>query len=494
MESQHDLTRASSGYEAGNDVRHRIVIFLFAALVLACAVGGGSARPDVLAVTGLRIVSVALLALVLLVADFTELRRLTESLRFMLFAAGLVAIQLIPLPPGIWASLPGHAPYAAMAETVTGPVWRPISMTPDLTVNALLALLIPMSAALAAGYLDKAARARAILLILALGGFSAVLGLLQLAPGGAGLRWYTLSSDASAIGLFANRNHHGVFLAAIIPLIAVVARLRAAELGRSKSGVPLLLGAIAASLGFAGMAIATGSRFGSIAALLGLLGGWAIWRVDGEGVAGLTMSRRMRLLAVLAIAGVLVTVALLALLPGSGVRRLFVDGFGDESRTSWLAPLWQMAVAFMPFGSGFGSFDSVYRGFEPFELLRSTYLNAAHNDLAQIVIEGGVGAIALVVIFLWWWTSTTFVIWSTRSSRQIALLGRAATLATGCFLLASLFDYPLRTPLLACFFGMLATWMQQARNQLTSLPVMTRPLVTTRGGPNWQSRQAELDL
>ena len=135
-----------------------------------------------------------------------------------------------------------------------------------------------------------------------------------------------------------------------------------------------------------------------------------------------------------------------------------------------------MAVAFQPFGAGFGSFESVYLGFEPFDLLRSTYLNAAHNDLAQIIIEGGMGAIALLVVFFWWWVRTTFVIWSTRSSSQIALLGRAATLATGFLLLASLFDYPLRTPLLACFFAVLAVWMQQARDQLAPLPVKDAPL------------------
>ena len=44
--------------------------------------------------------------------------------------AALMAIQLIPLPPGIWTALPGRERYLEAAAAIGIPQpWRPISLT-----------------------------------------------------------------------------------------------------------------------------------------------------------------------------------------------------------------------------------------------------------------------------------------------------------------------------------------------------------------------------
>ena len=49
------------------------------------------------------------------------------------------------------------------------------------------------------------------------------------------------------------------------------------------------------------------------------------------------------------------------------------------------------AKAYMPFGSGVGTFVSVYPGFEPaHDAISNVYANHAHNDLLEVWLEGGV--------------------------------------------------------------------------------------------------------
>ncbi len=118
-----------------------------------------------------------------------------------------------------------------------------------------------------------------------------------------------------------------------------------------------------------------------------------------------------------------------------------------------IEPLLAMARAYLPFGSGFGSFDSAFRRYEPSGLLSTIYMNEAHNEPLQLVIEGGAPALLLLLGFLaWWgWTSTRV----TAPSRPPS--GRALSIAwvTAMVILmaSSVVDYPLRTPLLSALFA-----------------------------------------
>ena len=67
----------------------------------------------------------------------------------------------------------------------------------------------------------------------------------------------------------------------------------------------------------------------------------------------------------------------------------------EDARLMFAATTLTAAKAYLPFGSGFGTFVPVYALFEkPEDALLNTYVNRAHNDIAEVWLEGGVAAAA----------------------------------------------------------------------------------------------------
>jgi len=172
------------------------------------------------------------------------------------------------------------------------------------------------------------------------------------------------------------------------------------------------------------------------------------------------MSVRGRRLAagafLLALAVLIVTA--LTFSRAESVQRLFAIDPVDDARVRLLKPLIGMIRTFLPFGSGFGSFDPVYRGFEPFGNLAVTFMNQAHNDYLQFMLEGGVPALALLLAFLGWWGWTSVRLWRKSGSETVAL-GRLGSILLLLILLASLTDYPVRTPLMMVIAAQASAWM-----------------------------------
>src|SRR5690606_13196271 len=82
--------------------------------------------------------------------------------------------------------------------------------------------------------------------------------------------------------------------------------------------------------------------------------------------------------------------------------RLFSGDNVEELRGQLVPTLTKMLTDYFPWGSGFGSFEYVYRIYEPLELLRPAYLNQAHNDWLQFPIEGGLPAILIAAVAAIW--------------------------------------------------------------------------------------------
>src|SRR5690606_26754911 len=126
----------------------------------------------------------------------------------------------------------------------------------------------------------------------------------------------------------------------------------------------------------------------------------------------------------------------------------------DDQRLAFLPVYISMARDFFPFGSGFGSFEAVFRAYEPADALSVRYMNQAHNDLLQLAIEGGILALALLLCGLLWigWSILRLWRFPEGSGRRPAIyLGSSIAL----WLAASLVDYPLRPPLAAMVFAVL---------------------------------------
>mgnify|MGYP007125385276 CR=1 FL=1 len=62
-------------------------------------------------------------------------------------ALALTIAHLVPLPPAIWSQLPGRELVSEIDRAAgLGDVWRPLSLTPGATWNALHAQLVPLAA------------------------------------------------------------------------------------------------------------------------------------------------------------------------------------------------------------------------------------------------------------------------------------------------------------------------------------------------------------
>ena len=422
-------------------------LFTLAVFALVLAFAGGASRFDEDQQAVVRIAAVAVLLISFWPLDLDPLLRRPGLLLAALAAYLLLLLQLIPLPPAVWAGLPGHGPYAAVAAQAGAVGWRPLSLTPDLTLNALYALLSATAAGVAALYLDSRQRIWLARGVVAIAGLSAVIGLIQTAAGEGALHFYRITSDDAPVGLLANRNHQAALLACALPLIGALLGPPRRHAGDPRPGLILALG-MAAVLVLA--IISTGSRMGLALCLLGSLGGVAAYKAAGRRLLPARPAFRLALASAAML--VLAAVALAAARSGA-LERLAHTNRVNETRVAMLEPLLATARAFMPFGSGFGSFDSVFRRFEPDSLLSTIYMNQAHNEPMQLVIEGGLPALLLLAAFAGWW------LWSAvkLARRREPSGGKALTVgwitATAILMASSLVDYPLRTPLLSAVFA-----------------------------------------
>ncbi|WP_169829161.1 O-antigen ligase family protein [Tsuneonella mangrovi] len=438
----------------------RARFWVFATLVIGAFLMGGSARPDIQSLAFLRPFAIALGAYALIVIDRETVRPFAVPLTLLALLAMVMIGQLIPLPHSLWSGLPERGIVDQIGTTMgMTDLARPLSLAPERTVNALMSLSVPAAALLLYAVQDRAFRKRALSLFLMVAIGSALLGMLQIS-GGSGSAFYTyrVVNDGSPVGLFANRNHQGVFLACMVLLSTWY--MTAVDRKDVRAPIRLAFGAGTFLLTFV-LVLVTGSRAGLLA--LGLTGIASAWLLSHSGliprqfrIARWRIDRKY-VLAGLATALALVVVAAVIQARSLSIDRL-VDSIGSEDtadlRAQLVPILWHMTKSFLPFGSGFGSFEYSYHLFEPVSLLSPRYLNQAHNDWAQFAIEGGLPALLVLAGFIGWLGVRLRGIWRAPDGplRDRGLAAGFIVLVIG---LASAVDYPLRTPAMMAFFAIL---------------------------------------
>lgn len=429
-----------------------LAIAMVVLLVFSFAFGGASRMH------ALRLAIVELAALPLLAIAGLHLQKLStwrEHRLILGLLAGLATvplIQLIPLPPVVWTSLPGRE-QLTLALTLAGlpPGWSPLSMTPDRTWQFFLALIPPVAMFLAALMAPYELRRQLIYLALGATVVSILIGVLQISGSGVFYLWPD-AYGGGVEGFFANRNHHATLLLAILPFAAAFA---GASLRRSSSGGQTTLWLWASFIGLVVVAIGViRSRAGVTligpSLVLSLLAAWIATgrRQPGPAFFGLT--------AVVGLA--IAAVGVFALAP-------IMDRFDPNSPAEVRFENWpyvaEAAQTYLPVGSGLGSFDAVYRSVEPLERLDSTYFNQAHNEYLEIWLETGWIGMALVLVFLVWWGRRSWACWRAPPSRE-SDLRRAASIAILMVLLHSIVDYPLRTETIAVLFALFAAILEGA--------------------------------
>lgn len=433
--------------------RPSLSFVLLGILLATLWLAGGASRPDVLGQTVVRGVSWALLIVAILFGPRPSFAGAKPVLILLIMAAVLALVQLIPLSPAIWQSLPGRGPLAeaALASGQAQP-WRPWSIVPGATFNAASSLVVPFVTLLLLLKLEPAERLLLPGLLLGLVTISMLAGLLQFS--GAVLNNVFVNDTPGAVaGTFANRNHFALLLA-IGCLLAPVWSFTGEKQPRWRA--PVAWGLV---LLFLLTILGSGSRAGLALGLVALLLGLLLSRRALQRV----LARYPRWVFPAVIAGIVGIVALFVLLSfmadrAVSINRLFAIDPGQDMRGRGLPVVLAMLGDQFPFGAGLGSFDPMFRIHEPFHLLKPTYFNHAHNDFLEVVLDAGLPGLVLLVAALGWCTWASMRAWRAGSDRRHALprLGSAMLFLVA---IASVVDYPARTPMIMAVIVIAATWL-----------------------------------
>jgi len=439
----------------------------FAAAAVAVALAfllGGGARDDITSLILLRPLAIGLVALALYRPGPRWRANAGPPLWLLGALLAWAVIQLIPLPHGIWSALPGRSMVAANDAAVgLGEIARAITLSPTKTLNTVYALAVPLAVMLTVANLDGQRADRLRWVIYAALALSVLAAAAQmLGPPGGPFYFYRITNYNNPVGLFSNRNHLAIFFASAVPLLAHAAL--AGSSARSRRPVAVAAGA-ASVLALALFVLLTGSRSGAL-----LFGGalaasatlWLIIRFDRAA------SWKKNLALPLAGAAAVVAAIAAAVISSSRsttVDRFFEESMGEDLRVQVLPQLWEMLHAYFPVGAGFGAFEYAYTIFEPRSILRTTYLNHAHNDLLEFLIEGGAVAGLLLLAFAIWfaragWCAARAVAASRRdpsARHEPAFLW----LAIAVLLAGSVGDYPLRTPALMAYAALLCALLHR---------------------------------
>ena len=156
----------------------------FTGIVLAASlIFGGATRQGLVSEAIPELMSLPLLA-VALPRAVPFLKRYPSALALVVGIIALPFIQLIPMPPALWSVLPGRDFVAEILTIAQAPTsWRPISLVPSDTWRAFLSLLPAVAIFLAILSHGRDARRRLLLVALAIGLVSALLGMLQVMGG-----------------------------------------------------------------------------------------------------------------------------------------------------------------------------------------------------------------------------------------------------------------------------------------------------------------------
>lgn len=450
------LNAESVSSSGGND--NRVVRPALATLIIATFLFGGASRADVASLVVLRPISAMLFVVALFVAFRAAWKRQWQPVALAAAVMLLTALHLIPLPPSLWASLPGREviadAFAAIGKSIP---WLPLSMAPLATWNALFALLGPFAALLFALALPDRDQPMMLKIILAMGIFSGFVGLLQIiGPMNGPFYFYRITNYGTAVGLFANRNHQAIFLATLFPLLAAFAAM--ADGPKDRIRLQRVL-AISTGAFLVPLLLVTGSRTGLLLGFVGLLSCFWIYRPAAVVRTGTPDAARRRRLFFL-LAGGLALLVLMTLLAAraSSFQRLVELDAAQDMRFRAFPVIWDLVLRYFPLGSGIGSFPEVYNIYEPRALLTSSYLNHAHNDLLETAMIGGFPAILLILVAALMAAAATWRLARARlavdrpvldARGRAILLGRAGMVGLLILAIGSVADYPLRAPSLA---------------------------------------------
>ena len=128
------------------------------------------------------------------------------------------------------------------------------------------------------------------------------------------------------------------------------------------------------------------------------------------------------------------------------------DSLSDFRRTIAATSIEAMRD-FFPFGSGFGSFVPIYAMYESPDTMVAEYVNHAHNDWIELILEGGLPFALVIVAFLVWLGCSVWQAWRIRLEGFHGLSIRTSAIIVILLLMHSTSDFPLRSRALLGLFA-----------------------------------------
>jgi len=429
-----------------------IPFILFCVFMLAAFFAGGSSWSDEPHLILLRPLAFVVAAIGLWSLRLQHIRQFWAVWLIFGLAALLTASHLVPLPYDLWSNLPGRQVIVDIDKALgLGQISRPLSMSPDETLNSLLSLSVPFAVLVLASQFDGLRHRRALGVVLLLSFTSAAVGLLQAT--GADIVLYSRQASQDVAGLFVNRNHQAALLALIFPMAAVAISagvgMRLSPKIEAFAGASMCLVAVP-------LVLITGSRTGLLVAGASLVLVFAFGLLP---LRRLAITPWVRYSAAFASVGALVWATIWA---SRDVAFMRLEDQTEDLR--W--PVWQsiidMLPHYLPWGTGVGSYVEAYQILEPDSLLRPTFSNHAHNELLEILFTAGIPGAALVLLAVGFLAAAAWR--GLRASGDAALFKRLGILVIILLAIASISDYPVRTPILSAVFVLAAIWASASQS------------------------------
>lgn len=415
-------------------------------LGVALVLGGGGVRA-VLSNTLIELLAVLCLALQLVNGPLVRGEKLANAAMLVgVLALVLPLLQLVPLPPTLWQSLPGRELAAAVFAFVgAGGEWHPMTLDPDATAAAAASVLPALAMLNGVRAADYRERHLLSLMVVIIAGAALVLGALQFGSRGADEFVLNASAhQAAAVGFFVNRNHNADFLLIALALGLALLRWDAFDrLGRW-AGPAAIGGFVVVAIGL----VLTGSRGGM--ALLVLSTPALVWMSVRD------QRRRLLIVAVITLAVLALGAALFTASPVVRAALSRFAGTASDPRFMFMPDVLVVLRQFQPWGSGFGTFVPVFNTVEQLAIVTPFQVVHAHNDYVEVVLEGGVPGALLIAagkIVLAW--AAVRILLRARGGRP-DWLALASLVGAAVIALHSLGDYPLRMLSMMTLFGMLA--------------------------------------
>lgn len=368
------------------------------ALLLACLVLGGGTQKGLPTVFALELLTLPL------ALDLAIRRGTRPGLGWPVYAmAGLiglcVAIQLIP----------GLSSESAV-----------LSRDPGRTLDSLVFVCYALTFFLSFGRLDPLERNRMLAWLFTGVIFNMALALTQFAAS----RGLTVGLFPYALGggFFANANHFSSLLYIAIPFIIY-----------QFHAIDRLPWAALVLVVIVFVEFAAGSTAG-------------IFLSIGCALVSVAVIGRVRPITRIALVGIAAAGAVaLSFNPGNVLNVSHDDPLDRPQIALTTFTALQKAL---PIGSGYGTFDIVYPSAEADTAISGTFVNHAHNEPLELVLEGGIPAALAIVAYL--------VLLAWRLPAALRSPFSLAAFCSICFVIVhSMVDYPLRTAGLAAVFALL---------------------------------------